>query len=69
MESILNYLTEQEMNNMLNKELVHEDCRRDDTGPLWKKQKQENMTTVLNQLFADQRKKVLIGEHDAFSVI
>ena len=35
-----------------------------------KKQKQENitvlMTTALNQLFFDQREKVLIGKHLAF---
>ena len=35
--SLLNYLTEQERNNMPNKVFVHKNCRRDYTNPLRKK--------------------------------
>ena len=33
-----------------------------------KKQKHKKMTTVLNQMSLDQKEKVLIGKHNAFSM-
>ena len=40
-ESLLIYLMEQDRNNMLNKVLVHKDCRRNYTNPLRKKRNKE----------------------------
>ena len=43
------------MSYMPKKVFIHKAYRSDYTSPLGKKQKQENMTTVLTQLFFDQR--------------
>ena len=55
---------------MPNKEFGRKNCRRDYTNPLLENTNRKIllMTTVFNQLFFDQREKVLIGKRIAFSV-
>ena len=55
---------------MPNKVFGRKNSRRDYTNPLLENRNRKIllMATVFNQLFFDQRVKVLIGKHIAFSV-
>ena len=66
---LLNYLTEQERNNIPNEVFVHKNCRRDYTNPLRSKQKQQNViddSYVKSTVLRSERKSFNWRTHGFF---